>query len=55
MEQHLYDLLISGQQGCKASQLALLNKFEPLLKKYAWYLSYEDALQDLQLGFLQLL
>lgn len=43
------ELLIQDiQNGDREQALALLEKFSPLLKKYAFFLQSEDALQDFQ-------
>lgn len=50
-----FDLIRRSQTGDGNATLALVQKFNPLLKKYAKELSYEDALNDLTLDFLELL
>lgn len=45
----------SSQAGDTEDTLTLIRKFAPLLKKYAYKLSYEDAYNDLLLDFLELL
>lgn len=55
MERKLYDLVKESQNGDKEVTLQLVEKFMPLLKKYAWKLGYEDAFEDLRLNFLELL
>lgn len=49
------DLIRKSQDGDESATLALVQKFNPLLKRYARKLSYEDALSDLVLDFLELL
>lgn len=49
------DMIRSSQQGNPDATLQLLQKFNPLLKKYARKLGYEDAFSDLQADFLELL
>ena len=39
----------------KDEMLSLLRQFDPLLKKYAHELRYEDAYNDLQLCFIELI
>lgn len=51
----LYELLKEAQEGQERSTLALLERFEPLMKKYAKMLGYEDAMQDLTLAFLNVI
>lgn len=48
MESSLYSCIQSIQDGDKEQALAFLEKFSPLLKKYAYFLQTEDALQELQ-------
>lgn len=49
------DLVVQLQKGDKEAALALINKFDPLLKKYAYKLYYEDAYDDLLIDFIELL
>lgn len=46
----LKDSIAAAQQKDSNALLALIEKFKPLLKKYAYKLHYEDAYYDLQLG-----
>ena len=48
MESSLYTCIQDIQNGDREQALALLEKFSPLLKKYAFFLQSEDALQDFQ-------
>ena len=48
MESSLYSCIQAIQDGDKEQSLAFLEKFSPLLKKYAYFLQTEDALQELQ-------
>lgn len=48
MESSLYSCIQAIQDGDKEQALAFLEKFSPLLKKYAYFLQTEDALQELQ-------
>ncbi len=43
----LYELLIKSSKGDNEAQLSIIEKFQPLLRKYARYLEYEDAYDDL--------
>lgn len=47
----LSEAITSAQHNNPDSLLALIEKFKPLLKKYAYKLRYEDAYYDLQLDF----
>lgn len=49
------DLIVQLQKGYKEAALALINKFHPLLKKYAFKLRYEDAYDDLLVDFIEIL
>lgn len=48
MKSSLYTCIQDIQNGDRGQALALLEKFSPLLKKYAFFLQSEDALQDFQ-------
>ena len=50
----LSEAISSAQHNNPDSLLALIEKFKPLLKKYAYKLHYEDAYYDLQLDFIQI-
>lgn len=50
----LDETIASAQHNNSESLLALIEKFKPLLKKYAYKLHYEDAYYDLQLDFIQI-
>ncbi|PXV86254.1 RNA polymerase sigma factor (sigma-70 family) [Lachnotalea glycerini] len=45
--------IVKSQKGDRDSTLKLINKFTPLLKKYAFKLNYEDAYNDLILNFIE--
>lgn len=47
-------LLEKAQQGDQAAMLELINRFQPLLKKYARKLGYDDAYEDCLLFFIEL-
>jgi len=49
------DIIIQSQSGRKISTLELVKKFEPLLKKYAYLLDYDDAYNDLLVDYLELI
>lgn len=51
----LSEAITSAQHNNPDSLLALIEKFKPLLKKYAYKLHYEDAYYDLQLDFIQII
>lgn len=51
----LLNLIQLSKDGDDSAILQLVEKFNPLLKKYAFKLSYEDAYNDLLLDFLILL
>ena len=51
MESSLYSCIQAIQDGDKEQALAFLEKFSPLLKKYAFFLQSEDALPDFQCFF----
>lgn len=47
-------LLVKAQQGDEKAMLELINRFQPLLKKYAKKLGYDDAYEDCLLFFIEL-
>lgn len=49
------DIIVRSQGGYGDATLLLIEKFNPLLKKYAYELSYDDAYNDLLLNFIELL
>ncbi len=51
-EKNLYNLVYNSQQKDRKSLEILCHQFEPLIKKYSYYLNYEDAYQDLIEAFL---
>lgn len=51
----IIDDIRKSQSGDDAATLGLVEKFGPVLKKYAWKLETEDAYYDLQLDFLDLI
>lgn len=51
----LNDVINNSQRGDGNATLSLINKFNPLLKKYSRKLYYEDAYNDLLIDFLELL
>ncbi|MEE0708951.1 MAG: sigma-70 family RNA polymerase sigma factor [Gemmiger sp.] len=53
MESSLYTCIQEIQHGNKEQMLALLEKFKPLLRKYAYFLHSEDAYQELQCALLK--
>jgi DNA-directed RNA polymerase specialized sigma subunit, sigma24 homolog len=48
------DLILESQVGNDNATLLLVEKFNPLLKKYSFKLFYEDAYNDLLTDFLEL-
>lgn len=53
MKSSLYTCIQEIQHGNKEQMLALLEKFTPLLRKYAYFLHSEDAYQELQCDLLK--
>lgn len=49
------DDIEKSQEGDRDSTLLLIEKFNPLLRKYAYKLSYEDAYNDLLVDFIELI
>jgi RNA polymerase sigma factor (sigma-70 family) len=49
------DIIVKSQGGDGDATLMLIEKFNPLLKKYAYKLSYDDAYNDLLIDFIELL
>lgn len=49
------ELIFRSQSGDKNATLELIEKFNPLLKKYAFRLFYDDAYNDLLADFVELL
>ncbi len=49
------DLIALSQSGDTDATLELVNKFNPLLRKYAFNLNFDDAYDDLLLDFLEIL
>ena len=54
MNYTLFDLFLNAYNGNSFAQLQIVQRFQPLLKKYAALLKYEDAYSDLQFSDLQL-
>lgn len=50
----IYDLLEKAQQGDKNAMQELIDRFQPLLRKYARKLGYDDAYEDCLLFFIEL-
>ena len=55
MSTKIFDRILAYQQGDEKAALELINKFKPLLKKYAYMLHQEDSYEDLQCYLLDLL
>lgn len=51
----LTQVILESQSGNSDSTLYLIEKFAPLLKKYAYRLEYEDAYNDLLLNFIEII
>lgn len=49
------DLIALSQTGNVDATLELVNKFKPLLRKYAYKLNFDDAYYDLLVDFLELI
>ena len=49
------DIIQKSQSGDGDATLMLIEKFNPLLKKYAYKLRYEDAYNDLVIDFIEML
>lgn len=49
------DFILRSQAGDKTATENLMEKFHPLLKKYACRLNYDDAYEDLLVDFVELL
>lgn len=50
-----YNLLVKAQLGNQEAMLELINRFQPLLKKYARKMEYDDAFEDCVLFFIELI
>lgn len=50
-----YNLLVKAQLGNQEAMLELINRFQPLLKKYARKMEYDDAYEDCVLFFIELI
>ena len=48
------DLITQSHVGNADATIALINKFNPLLKKYTYQLHGDDAYDDLLVDFIQL-
>lgn len=55
MSKNIYALLVNCQKHDDDSLLEMLGKFKPLLLKYSFKLYYEDAYNDLQLAFIEII
>ena len=51
----LYELINSVQRDDKEAMTELIDRFQPLLKKYAAKLNYEDAYEDMVLYYIGLI
>lgn len=51
----LQELITDAQSGNKQSMEELILKFQPLIRKYAYKLNYEDSENDLILFFIELI
>lgn len=50
----LYRIILKAKNKDSGAMQYLISKFTPILKKYAYKLGYEDAYDDLQLFFIEL-
>lgn len=48
-------LLVRAQRGDEEAMLELIKRFQPLLRKYAKKLRYDDAYEDCRLFFIELI
>lgn len=55
MSTEVFERILAYQGGNAEAALELVEKFKPLLKKYAYMLNKEDAYEDLQCYFLSFL
>lgn len=53
MDVELYSYIKSAQVGNKDAMLFLIDKFNPLIKKYAYLLKEDDAVQSFTLVFIE--
>lgn len=51
----LIQLITKVQNKNKKSMMELIEKFNPLLYKFTYHLGYDDAYQDLLVGFIELI
>lgn len=51
----IYEKIVSAQSGNEPAMLELIEQFSPLLKKYAYLLQTEDALNELTADFIELI
>ncbi|AGL03314.1 RNA polymerase sigma factor [Desulfoscipio gibsoniae] len=49
------DLIVQSQTSDSSATLTLIRKFDPLLRKYAYKLYYDDAYNDLLFDFIEFL
>lgn len=49
----LYEVVKKAKEGDDLYVIKLINDFNPLLKKYAYQLNYEEAHTDLIIGFIE--
>lgn len=49
----IFDLIVQSKESNVDATMTLINKFNPLLKKYAYKLFYEDAYNDLLVDFIE--
>ena len=54
MKNTLYDLLIECKNRNPKYILEIIDKFNPLIKKYTYLLNYDDAEQDLILSLIEI-
>ena len=51
----IWDIILRSKSGDDNATLELIEKFKPLLRKYAYHLGYDDAYNDLLIDFIELI
>ncbi len=55
MKNELLESIIEAQKDRNGKLVDLVNRFKPLMNKYAYRLGYEDAFWDIQLRFIEII
>lgn len=55
MKNELLESIIEAQKDRNGKLVDLVNRFKPLMNKYAYRLRYEDAFFDIQLRFIEII